>query len=284
MIVLGGGALVFNIRVRSEDFAPAVPKVSVEALRELTLAAVDQLLGNTDIGETTAPRTEAERKNAEHVWLVLFLFYVANYTVIVYFNVAFVHVALDRLVGGRANLDEGLKIAWRRKYAILQWAILASTVGILLKMVRDRSTLGRWTARIFGYFWKLATYFVMPLLALENASPGEALYRSARLLKETWGEIVIAGFSFPLLFVVLASPGIAVFFLAGFLGQSIGFVVVVVLAYWIFLAVVVSATEQVFTATLYLYATEARVPQGFSKIDLKTAWEGLAPLPAGQAL
>jgi len=280
---LGGGVLIFHIRLRSEDFAPAVPKASVESARELMLAAIDQLLGNTDIGESIAPRTASEKKDAEHVWLVLFFFYVANYVVITYFNVAFAHVALNRLMGGTATLDDGLKIAWARKHAVLQWAVLASTVGILLKWVSDRSTLGKFIASILGYVWRLATYLVMPMLALEDLSAGEALYSSASLLKRTWGEVLIAGFSFPLLFWILASPGIALFFLGGFMGQSIGLAAVVVLAYWLLLAVIVSSAEQTFTAALYLYARD-RKTIGFSKNDLKKAWEGLEPLPIGQAL
>jgi hypothetical protein len=76
IIVLGGGALVFDIPIRTANFAPAVPRVSWEAVRQLTLAAVDGLLsGDPNIGETRAPTTPAERRTAEHVWLVLFSFY-----------------------------------------------------------------------------------------------------------------------------------------------------------------------------------------------------------------
>ena len=79
-------------------------------------------------------------------------------------------------------------------------------------------------------------------------------------------------------------PGLMFFFLAGLFGQTLGFAALVAMAYWLFLAVIVFSAEQVFTAALYLYAKEDRVPQGFGRIDLKSAWEGLPPLPAGQAL
>lgn len=122
------------------------------------------------------------------------------------------------------------------------------------------------------------------LLAPENLSPGEALHRSASLIKERWGEMLIAGFSFPLLFWVLAFPGLALFFLTGLLGQTFGLAAVVVMTYWLILAVVVFSAEQAFTAALYLYAKQGQVPKGFARLDLKSDWEGLAPLPAGQAL
>ena len=202
---------------------------------------------------------------------------------IVYFNVAFASIVLDRIAGGNASLDDGLRIAWARKYAILQWSLLSATVGILLRMLRDRSYIGRWVASILGYIWSLATFFVMPLLALQNVSPGEALHRSAALLKEKWGEVIVAGFSFPLLFVVLAIPGVAVVFLAGLLGQPFGFAMILAISYWLLLAIVVFSAEQVFAAALYRYATEDKVTNGFSRTELKSAWEGLSPLPPGQA-
>jgi hypothetical protein len=142
--------------------------------------------------------------------------------------------------------------------------------GILLKIVRDRSYFGKWIAAILGYFWKLGTYFVMPLLALESLSAGEALHRSASLIR--WGETSVAGFSFPLLFSILSVPGLALFFGAGILGQSFELAAIVSIAYWLLLAVFVFSTEQVFTAALYLYAKEDTVPKSFMRADMKAAW------------
>jgi hypothetical protein len=283
IIVLGGGAIILDIPIRAENLTPAVPKPSLESFRQLTLTAMDALLSNPDMAEDKLATTP-ERKAAERRWLVLLLFYLANRCVIVYFNVAFAHIALDRLTGGKATLEDGLRTAWNRKWVILQWAILSATIGLLLKMVRDRSDMGKWMAGIIGYFWKLGTYFVMPLLALENLTPGQALHRSATLIKERWGDMLVAGFSFPLLFGVLALPGFALFFLAGFIGQTFGFATMLVLIYWLFLAVIVFSAEQAFIAALYLYAKQGQVPQVFKPIDLNSAWEGLAPLPVGQAL
>ncbi len=278
VIVLGGGALVLDIPIRSADFAPARPRVSGRVARH---TAINRLAGDND-GDSV-PRTAEARKQADHAWLLLFLFYVANYFVIVYFHVAFASIVLDRMGGGNASLDDGLRVAWSRKYSILQWVLLSATVGILLKMIRERSVVERWVASIVGYVWRVATYFVMPLLALENLSPGEAFHRSTALLKDKWGEVIVAGFSFSLLFFVLALPGLALFFPAAKLGQAFGFAAILATSYWLLLAIIIFCAEQVFVAALYLYAKEDKVPVGFSRSDLSTAWEGLKPLPAGQA-
>ena len=284
IIVLGGGALVLDIPIHAVEFAPAPPRVSADGVRQLTLVTVDLLLGGGDHSREAAPTTDAERRVRERVWLLLFLFYLANYAVIVYFNVAFAAVALDRLAGRNANLDDGLRIAWARKYAILQWAVLSSTVGVLLKIVRKRGTVEGWIAGILGYLWRLATFFVVPLLALENISPGEALYRSAALLKRKWGEVVVAGFSFSLLFSVLAIHGIAAFFFAGTFGQAFGLAATLAVSYWVLLAIIVTSTAQLFTSALYRYAADDKASNGFARADLASAWDAVQPLPIGQAL
>jgi len=45
----------------------------------------------------------------------LFALYVANYFVIVFFNVALVGVANSRLVGGTWTFRDGLELAWRAR-------------------------------------------------------------------------------------------------------------------------------------------------------------------------
>ena len=152
IIVLGGGVLVFDIPIHAAQFAPETPRVSAEGIRQLTLEA----FGFEDHKKTGLRKTNAERRMTEREWLTMFFFYLANYAVITYFNVAFASIVLDHLAGGHATLNDGLQTAWLRKRSILQWAILAATVGILLKMLSKRSQIGRWIASILGYTWKLS--------------------------------------------------------------------------------------------------------------------------------
>jgi len=50
----------------------------------------------------------------------IFLLYVVTYSLTTYFNVALVGIASNRLAGGHATLDDGLQIAWKRKWSIIQ--------------------------------------------------------------------------------------------------------------------------------------------------------------------
>jgi len=131
----------------------------------------------------------------------MFVFYLANYFVIVFFNVALVGVANSRLTGGSWTFDQGLQLAWKRKWVILQWAFVAATVGMVLRMLSERAGfVGRIVISIIGIAWNLACYFVVPVLAFEDLTPVAAIYRSSELFRETWGEKVVGGFSLGMVF------------------------------------------------------------------------------------
>jgi len=205
----------------------------------------------------------------------MFTLYVANYFVIVFFNVALVGVANSRLMGGTWTFRDGLELAWARKGTILQWALVAATVGMILRTLEERmGLLGRIIMRIIGIAWALACYFVVPVLAFEDLSPIEAVKRSSRLFRDTWGEKVIGGFSFSLVSMVLMLPAIGLFFAAIFFGGLggllIGFALFVL--YMLMLSVVMSAVQGIFNAALYRYACFKQVPPAFDAQLVTAAW------------
>jgi len=206
----------------------------------------------------------------------IFMLYVATYSLATYFNVALVSIAADRLGGGHATLNDGLQAAWDRKWSILQWALLAATVGMVLQMLESRSrVVGRIVSRVAGLGWTLASFFVVPLLVAQNMGPVEALYKSAQIFRKTWGEEVAGGFSFQLIFVLLALPGALVPVAAVRLGSATLFFpgLALALIYWLLLGVVSSAAHGVFVAALYRYATEQKISGGFYRNDLSGAWQ-----------
>ena len=209
------------------------------------------------------------------VWVCLFVFYLANYFVITFFNVALVSAASSRLAGGNATLNDGLEAAWQRKGKILQWAFLSATVGVLLRMIAERTGwLGRLVGGLMGMAWTLASYFVVPVLVAEDVGPAEALQRSADLFRQTWGEEVAGGFSFGLIFTLLALPAVALPFLGRNLGPT-GIMAGAALAllYWLALSIVSSAVQGIFVAALYRYAKTKQVSPGFRLETFSTAWQ-----------
>ena len=233
------------------------------------LAFLPELRAMGAAGATHPPLTPG-------MWAYTFLFYIVNYFVVVFFNVALISIASDRLAGGHATLNDGLQIAWQRKGAILEWALLAATVGVVLRALEERmGWLGRLVISFIGIAWTLATYFVVPLLAAENIGPSEALSRSAELFRETWGEQIVGGFSFGLIFVLMALPGILLPIYGAKLGGRTDLMAGMALAvlYWLMLAVINAAVQGIFMAALYRYATTKEAPPGFNLGDLREAWQ-----------
>ena len=205
----------------------------------------------------------------------IFALYLANYFVIIFFNVALVGVANSRLTGGNWKFDQGLQLAWQRKWVILQWAFIAATVGMVLRALSERAGfIGRIVVGMIGVAWNLACYFVVPVLAFEDLSPGGALYRSAELFKSTWGEKVVGGFSLGLIFFLLMLPGFAIWIGSIQFWGATGMLVAGVFmgVYILLLSVMSSAVQGIFNAALYRYACDQQVPPGFSKDLFQNAW------------
>lgn len=207
--------------------------------------------------------------------LAMFTLYVANYFVIVFFNVALVGVANSRLMGGTWTFRDGIELAWARKGTILQWALVAATVGMILKTVEERlGVIGRLIMRIIGVAWALACYFVVPVLAFEDLTPIEAVKRSSRLFKDTWGEKVTGGFSLSLISMLLMLPGIGLWvasmMIGGIAAGAVGFLLMIL--YILMLSVFMSAVQGVFNAALYRYACFKQVPPAFDHDLVAAAW------------
>lgn len=207
--------------------------------------------------------------------LGMFTMYVANYFVIVFFNVALVGVANSRLMGGNWTFRDGMELAWARKGTILQWALVAATVGMILRTLEERlGLIGRLVMRMIGVAWALACYFVVPVLAFEDLTPIAAIKRSSKLFRDTWGEKVIGGLSFSLVSLVLMLPGFGLWFVAivlgGIKGLLAGFALLAL--YVVMLSVMMSAVQGIFNAALYRYACFQQVPPAFDAGLIKSIW------------
>lgn len=207
--------------------------------------------------------------------LGMFTMYVVNYFVIVFFNVALVGVANSRLMGGNWTFRDGMELAWARKGTILQWALVAATVGMILRTLEERlGLIGRLVMRMIGVAWALACYFVVPVLAFEDLTPIAAIKRSSKLFRDTWGEKVIGGLSFSLVSLVLLLPGFGLWFVAivlgGIKGLLAGFALLAL--YVVMLSVMMSAVQGIFNAALYRYACFQQVPPAFDAGLIKSIW------------
>lgn len=225
---------------------------------------------------SAAASGERFQPNHSPMFLVgMFTMYVANYFIIVFFNVALVGVANSRLMGGNWTFRDGIELAWARKGTILQWAFVAATVGMILRTLEERlGLIGRIVMRLIGIAWTLACYFVVPVLAFEDLTPIAAVKRSSKLFRDTWGEKVIGGLSFSAVSFVLMLPGIGLWFVAMFLGGVKGMLIGLALfiLYILMLSVLMSAVQGIFNAALYRYACFKQVPAAFDAELVKSVW------------
>lgn len=195
-------------------------------------------------------------------YVLAFAFYVVTYTVIFFFNTALVGAAMIRLEGGDPTLGDGFRVAFARLPQIIVYALIAATVGMILRWISERAGIvGRLVGGVLGFAWSVATFLVVPILVVEKVGPIEAIKRSGSLLRKTWGEQIVGnvgiGLVFGLLmFAVILVGGLLIYLLAqlALVLALVGLVAVVLVVGLI--ALIGSAVSGIFTASLYRYATK----------------------------
>jgi hypothetical protein len=205
-----------------------------------------------------------------------FLYYLTLYSVVIFCNVAVVAGALMRLEGGEPTLGDGFSAAFDRLPAIIGYAAIAATVGMVLRYLSERTGLiGRLFLGGLGVAWSLATFLVAPVLVVEHVGPVTAITRSASLLKTTWGEQIGGNIGIGLVFglagvavgVVGAVLFVALVDVSLFLAILVGVVAVAAIGA---LALLGTTLQAVFTASVYRYATTGDGGSMFPKDMLST--------------
>jgi Family of unknown function (DUF6159) len=208
-----------------------------------------------------------------HFWLVALIALYPLTFIGVFFNVALAAAAEASFDGRRLGLGEALRASWSRLGRIALWSLLAAGVGAVLSEISSRIPGGgKIAAWLFGAAWGLATIFVVPMLAIEDAGPIEALKGSAHLVKSKWGEGLTGLVGIGAWAAVIAIPaGIAI--AAGVVvdvrhpASGIAMIAAGVVAL-ILVSAMAAATRQVFSVALYRYATD-RTAGGFATADLE---------------
>lgn len=183
-------------------------------------------------------------------YAILFFFYIVNYFVIIFFNMALVHCTSLYFKGEEVTVQKGIEFSKSRIGSIIGWAIFAGIAGGILKIIQENvGTLGKIITGIIGVVWSIATFFVVPVIAYENLGPIAAFKRSALLMKEKWGESIGAGFSFGL----IQLGAIAVIALVGFAVAAINIIAGIMIAVLLLLlmGVIMSTVKTIFISAIY---------------------------------
>jgi hypothetical protein len=213
------------------------------------------------------------------VALGVYVFMVVN----AFCTVALSACAARSLDGHDTTVIEGILLAQRRLGTIFGWALVQLSIGALTALIEVvvRQGAGALVARLVGGLtnlaWSAASFFVLPVIALEGLPPAQAVKRSTEIIRERWGEGVVGTASISGLMVLLIFlPGLAMIIggitlrrqrpVSGAILAGLGAVTIIVGV------IVQTALTATFRIALYRFASEGKVPGGFEPEALETAF------------
>jgi hypothetical protein len=208
---------------------------------------------------------------------IVFAYYLCNYTIIYFFNSALVACAMIRFAGPNPTLRDGFAWAWRRLPHIVGWALVSATLGVALRLLESRSNsfLTRLMVGFLGATWTVATYFIVPVLVVENVGPFAALARSLAILRQAWGQATICVIGNGTIRSLLLLPAFVVLPLTSALRFSgaTDLAIVVGFVLWVgFVCLFFSALDGILVAALYRFAVLDDIAGSFDESDLSNAF------------
>jgi hypothetical protein len=201
--------------------------------------------------------------------------------VTVFFNVALAAAASTGLTGGNSSVGEGLRVARERLGVIAAWALVQTVVGVIItaiQSVTNESVVGRILGGLVSFAWSAATFFVVPVIALEGVGPKEAFQRSVSVLRERWGEGVVGSASASAVVFLIALPALLALGAGGYAlidgGQDVaGGVLLGLAGVVLVVAVLIGGTvNAIFRVALYRFATDGTAVGGFDPAQMQAAF------------
>jgi hypothetical protein len=221
-------------------------------------------------------------------YVIIFITYFGMAFIATFFNVCVVYTTKVRFEGGNATFGESFKFALSKTWLIVQWSLLAATVGLLLRLIENFARrLGKpgqiivsILVALLGMAWTIVTIFVVPVLVYEGLGPIEAVKKSLQVIKKTWGESLIKaiGLGFVqflvmlgiIIFSGLLAYGLNMAFEWKGLLAGIGIGVLLLML----VGLVFSVASTIFNTALYVYANNGQIASGFSEEVIKGAFKG----------
>jgi hypothetical protein len=273
------GFAVSTLRRNSAMLAFPVLSAAVVAVATLVILAPVAF----HLGSQVVAGVEQPQLGALDIALLVVSFLV-NAAVVAFFSGALTSEALVVIKGGHASVGHGFGAAASRLPQLMAWGLVTSTIGLLLRALRERAGIaGALLAIIGGIAWGIATVFVLPVIMVEGRYPLPAIRRSIEVLKTFFGPgVALKGlrraWGYGVGYLLLTIGGIVlgvVLIVIGAMAFSssqpvlgvppiIGGVLVFGLV-----AVVQSALGAMVSAVLYVFATESTTPEGVDQTLLR---------------
>lgn len=156
--------------------------------------------------------------------------------------------------GGR---DEQRKRGGGIRVVILGWALVLTTVNLAIQLLRRGGLVGEILSGVADVAWSVATFLVIPILALEGLGPIDAIKRSAALFRQRWGEQLVGrAWIGGIFFLAGILPAVLLVILGVATGSKAIGIALVVIGVIIGVAGIVlgQTVSSVFAVVLYRYA------------------------------
>lgn len=218
-------------------------------------------------GDSSERRTQVA--SYSYVAVLLLVGYIGT-VIALFFNVALAAVAAAALRGEDVSTREGIRLARNRIRPILGWSLLTTTVGAALSVLpRGTGNAGSFASWLGGMAWGVATFFVVPVIAVEGTHAKQSLKRSGTIVREHWGEgatgataIGVIGFALTFLILFTGMTGVALLWGINLLWAAVALGVIAAVAL-IATLYTSSALTGVFRVALYQFAVDGTTPTGF---------------------
>jgi hypothetical protein len=137
---------------------------------------------------------------ADSFWAALPFLVLGAYLIIAigqFCAVALAACATKALDGADTRFSDGVGAARVRLGVILAWAgvqlLVGAAITALQALLRDAAggLVSGLVGGVANFAWTVATFFVVPVIALEGAGPRDAIKRSSGVVRERWGEGVV---------------------------------------------------------------------------------------------
>jgi len=227
--------------------------------------------------------------DADNNWIALIfgIALVFGMQAVVTFPAAGLVASVDEEMHRDASVGAGMGAAFGRFGPLIAWSAIQTVVSVLIGLVRGNGQgnvigvlLRNVIAAAADVMWQLITFFVLPVMMIEKASPIQAIKTSSSLFKKQWGTqlaggVRIGGLVALLVIVpgaIIMGGGIALVLvqstavaITGIVTAAIGFLVIVLGA------LIINAMRGIYSVALYYYAKDGEVLGGFTGEELQAS-------------
>lgn len=191
----------------------------------------------------------------------------------VFFSVGLVVCTRITLDERDSKFTDGFMTATRKLHWIILWAFISWTIGPVLNLLDHQRHTSRWVRKILKTTWSLLSYFVIPILIIDNVNVFSAIRRSVTQMTSKWGKGAVSQLGLVWFFLLLNIPTMLIFGFGTYPeGPWPSILTLVILLYGYGTIVVYQTASSVLSVVLYKYASDGIVVKGFKEEYLRDAF------------